>query len=211
MARKEHGYALTQLVLKPDTSRFTMTREGFDVGSRTFCADEDSIQALIPELDRADTEIQWREPSTGNTRSGTYSRMYVASVSDITEGKNGIHEFTVSYLGLIKDQKRVRQTTQTAITTFNGALADDLELTKRLYESAPAVTRVYVTSTKPDYQQLGQSIIPPGWEEYRLVMEVDGIVVPALSSARWVLRERDDNPCGPLYEVRDQYVYDVTR
>lgn len=200
MSRKDQGNALSIPVLKPNTTRFVLTQEGFDTGQRTFTIDENYLERALPELDSADTDIQFQDHL--GTRRGGYRTMYVSGVSDITELANGLREFTITYQGLIQRAKRAYETVQTSVTTVNGGGFS-------FYYSTPSVTLTKVVNAKPDPTDLGTIIVPPGWDKTLKRSTIKGVTFDPPSFAQWIMKERDTRQCGPLFEAREQYTYEV--
>lgn len=212
MARTEYGLSLAIPVLKPGSTVFALTQAGFDTGTRTFQIDEDELPDALPELESADTDLRWTDAARTTVRGGNFGTMYVSSVGNITEGKNGICEYTVSFLGLIKREKRVFETVQSQTIPFRGDVSGNLKY--GFYDSAPVVPLTYVSKTFPDMTQLGKNIIPPGWSEPTPpAIVLDGVTVPSIKSAYWILREREFRHAGgrKLFEIRDQYAYEIVR
>jgi len=210
MARTEHGNNLSIPILEPDSTRFIITRSGFDTGTRTFSVDEDSLEGRLPELDRADTDLVWTD-RTGATLTGTYGTMYVSGISDIVQGKNGICKFTVNYLGLIKPQKRNFETVQTQTTPYKVTVDEGATSYPGGSESVPIVTLVRVVKTAPDKTDLGKNIPPPGWEGFNPIYGYGSVSLPDPVFSGWVLKEREQEKCGTVYQVKEQYVFEIVR
>lgn len=208
MARTDFGNTLAVPVLVPESSTFTITRSGFDTGSRTFSIDKNYLADSLPDLEKADTDIVWRD-RTGATISGTYGTMYVSGVSDITEGRNGICQYTVKYLGLIKSQKQTHETTQTQTTTLY------VSVHNRNYpggsESVPVVTLTRVTKTRPDKKELGKNISPPGWETFNPLTGYGNVAMSPVLFSGWVLSSREEDKSGTIWQVKDQYIFQIIR
>ena len=167
---------------------------------------------MLPNRGMADTSLAYISQSGVTTRGG-YAQMYVDKVSSITEEKNGLVSYTVSYLGLIKTPKPVHLTQGTNISqssdlfTING-----LEVAIQPVESLPTATRVYVTTTQPDFAGYGSKVVPP--ELQQALRDVEGL--PFVSAKQvvfrgWVLTNRNVRQIGPLWEVSDTHNIIVIR
>jgi hypothetical protein len=160
----------------------------------------------------ADTSIAYITQSGVTTRGG-YPSMYVDKVGSITEEKNGLVSYSVSYLGLVKTPKPVHVTQGTNISqssdlfTING-----FDVAIQPVESLPTATRVYVTTTQPDFAGYGSKVVPP--ELQQALKDVEGL--PFVSAKQvvfrgWVLTNRNVRQIGPLWEVTDTHNIIVIR
>ena len=160
----------------------------------------------------ADTSIAYISQSGVTTRGG-YAQMYVDNISSITEDKNGLAKFTVSYLGLVNSPKPVHLTQGTNISQVSGLFKiDGTEFAIQPVESLPTATRVYVTTTQPDFAGYGSKVVPP--ELQQTLRQVEGL--PFVSAQEvafrgWVLTNRDVRQIGPLWEVTDTHNIIVIR
>jgi hypothetical protein len=212
MSYKNQGNNLKGYPVLQAGSNFEISPYGFDAGSRKFIIDESRIPEMLPTRGMADTSIAYISQSGVTTRGG-YAQMYVDKVGSITEEKNGLVSYTVSYLGLIKTPKPVHLTQGTNISqssdlfTING-----LEVAIQPVESLPTATRVYVTTTQPDFAGYGSKVVPP--ELQQTLRQVEGL--PFVSAKQvvfrgWVLTNRDVRQIGPLWEVTDTHNIIVIR
>ena len=212
MSYKNQGNNLKGYPILQAGSSFEISPYGFDAGSRKFIIDESRIPEMLPNRGMADTSIAYISQSGVTTRGG-YAQMYVDKVSSITEEKNGLVSYTVSYLGLIKTPKPVHLTQGTNISqssdlfTING-----FEVAIQPVESLPTATRVYVTTTQPDFAGYGSKVVPP--ELQQTLRQVEGL--PFVSAKQvvfrgWVLTNRDVRQIGPLWEVTDTHNIIVIR
>lgn len=214
MAYKSHGKSITALPMLHPGSNFTITESGFDTGSRKFIVDRNALPNILPARNTADTSIQF---TIGNsiTRRGNYSGMYVSSVSNITEMRNDLAEYTVSYLGLVKPGKvpyTRNGTSFTVIPATGGITIAPSSSVQTGTESLPTLTRTYVTNRQPDPNGLGAI----GAAFFELIAitprHTSGATLggPAVSRG-WILSNREVRTCGPLYEVADTYNYIIQR
>ena len=212
MSYKNQGNNLKGYPVLQAGSSFEISPYGFDSGSRTFVIDQSKIPSILPTRGTADTSISYISQSGVATRGG-YAQMYVDKVGSITEDKNGLARFTVNYLGLVNSPKPVHLTQGTNISqssdlfTING-----LEVAIQPVESLPTATRVYVTTTQPDFAGYGSKIVPP--ELQQTLRAVEGL--PFVSAKQvvfrgWVLTNRDVRQIGPLWEVTDTHNIIVIR
>ena len=212
MSYKNQGNNLKGYPILQAGSSFEISPYGFDAGSRKFIIDESRIPEMLPNRGMADTSIAYISQSGVTTRGG-YAQMYVDKVSSITEEKNGLVSYTVSYLGLIKTPKPVHLTQGTNISqssdlfTING-----FEVAIQPVESLPTATRVYVTTTQPDFAGYGSKVVPP--ELQQTLRQVEGL--PFVSAKQvvfrgWVLTNRDVRQIGPLWEMTDTHNIIVIR
>ena len=212
MSYKNQGNNLKGYPVLQAGSSFEISPYGFDAGSRKFIIDESRIPEMLPNRGMADTSLAYISQSGVTTRGG-YPQMYVDKVGSITEEKNGLVSYTVSYLGLIKTPKPVHLTQGTNISqssdlfTING-----FEVAIQPVESLPTATRVYVTTTQPDFAGYGSKVVPP--ELQQTLRQVEGL--PFVSAKQvvfrgWVLTNRDVRQIGPLWEVTDTHNIIVIR
>ena len=212
MSYKTQGNNLKGYPVLQAGSSFEISPYGFDAGSRKFIIDESRIPEMLPNRGMADTSLAYISQSGVTTRGG-YPQMYVDKVGSITEEKNGLVSYTVSYLGLIKTPKPVHLTQGTNISqssdlfTING-----FEVAIQPVESLPTATRVYVTTTQPDFAGYGSKVVPP--ELQQTLRQVEGL--PFVSAKQvvfrgWVLTNRDVRQIGPLWEVTDTHNIIVIR
>jgi hypothetical protein len=151
MSYKNQGNTLKGYPVLQAGSSFEISAYGFDTGSRTFVIDQSRIPSILPTRGTADTSIPYISQSGVTTRGG-YAQMYVDNISNITEDKNGLAKFTVSYLGLVNSPKPVHLTQGTNISQVSGLFKiDGTEFAIQPVESLPTATRVYVTTTQPDF------------------------------------------------------------
>jgi len=212
MSYKNQGNNLKGFPVLQAGSNFEISPYGFDSGTRKFIIDESKVPEVLPTRGMADTSIAYITQSGVTTRGG-YAQMYVDKVGSITEEKNGLVSYSVSYLGLVKTPKPVHLTQGTNISqssdlfTING-----LEVAIQPVESLPTATRVYVTTTQPDFAGYGSKIVPP--ELQQALRDVEGL--PFVSAKQvvfrgWVLTNRDVRQIGPLWEVTDTHNIVVIR
>ena len=212
MSYKNQGNSLKGFPVLQAGSNFEITPYGFDTGTRKFIIDESRIPEMLPNRGMVDTSLAYISQS-GTTTRGGYAQMYVDKVGSITEEKNGLVSYTVSYLGLIKTPKPVHLTQGTNISqssdlfTING-----LEVAIQPVESLPTATRVYVTTTQPDFAGYGSKVVPP--ELQQALKDVEGL--PFVSAKQvvfrgWVLTNRNVRQIGPLWEVSDTHNIIVIR
>lgn len=212
MSYKNQGNNLKGYPVLQAGSSFEISAYGFDAGSRKFIIDESRIPEMLPNRGMADTSLAYISQS-GVTRRGGYPQMYVDKVGSITEEKNGLVSYTVSYLGLVNTPKPVHLSQGTNISqssdlfTING-----LEVAIQPVESLPTATRVYVTTTQPDFAGYGSKVVPP--ELQQTLRQVEGL--PFVSAKQvvfrgWVLTNRDVRQIGPLWEVTDTHNIIVIR
>ena len=212
MSYKNQGNNLKGYPVLQAGSSFEISPYGFDAGSRKFIVDESRIPEMLPNRGMADTSLAYISQSGVTTRGG-YAQMYVDKVGSITEEKNGLVSYTVSYLGLIKTPKPVHLTQGTNISqssdlfTING-----FDVAIQPVESLPTATRVYVTTTQPDFAGYGSKIVPP--ELQQALRDVEGL--PFVSAKQvvfrgWVLTNRNVRQIGPLWEVSDTHNIIVIR
>lgn len=206
---KTHGQSIQSLPMLLPGSVFAITESGFDTGQREFVVDRSAIPNVLPALDAVDTSISYVDGS-GVIRKGNYASMYVSAISPITEMRMNQVKYTVSYLGLVKPNKRVklRQGTVTNLSedTFlvRGAGGAISSKTGPSLESLPSVTRIYVANKQPDMSGYGRLAVPP--ELIGLTAKIKGgpfePSMPLLYSG-WMLSNRETRQCGPLHEVTD--------
>ena len=212
MSYKNQGNNLKGYPVLQAGSSFEISAYGFDTGTRKFIIDESRIPEMLPNRGMADTSLAYISQSGVTTRGG-YAQMYVDKVGSITEEKNGLVSYTVSYLGLIKTPKPVHLTQGTNISqssdlfTING-----FDVAIQPVESLPTATRVYVTTTQPDFAGYGSKIVPP--ELQQALRDVEGL--PFVSAKQvvfrgWVLTNRNVRQIGPLWEVSDTHNIIVIR
>lgn len=212
MSYKNQGNNLKGFPVLQAGSNFEISPYGFDSGTRKFIIDESKVPEVLPTRGMADTSIAYITQSGVTTRGG-YAQMYVDKVGSITEEKNGLVSYSVSYLGLIKTPKPVHVTQGTNISqssdlfTING-----FDVAIQPVESLPTATRVYVTTTQPDFAGYGSKVVPP--ELQQALRDVEGL--PFVSAKQvvfrgWVLTNRNVRQIGPLWEVTDTHNIIVIR
>jgi hypothetical protein len=212
MSYKNQGNNLKGYPVLQAGSSFEISAYGFDTGTRKFIIDESKVPSILPTRGMSDASIAYISQSGVTTRGG-YAQMYVDKVGSITEEKNGLVSYSVSYLGLINAPKPVHLTQGTNISqssdlfTING-----FEVAIQPVESLPTATRVYVTTTQPDFAGYGSKIVPP--ELQQTLRQVEGL--PFFSAQEvafrgWVLTNRDVRQIGPLWEVTDTHNIIVIR
>jgi len=212
MSYKNQGNNLKGFPVLQAGSNFEISPYGFDSGTRKFIIDESKVPEVLPTRGMADTSIAYISQSGVTTRGG-YPSMYVDKVGSITEEKNGLVSYTVSYLGLVKTPKPVHVTQGTNISqssdlfTING-----FDVAIQPVESLPTATRVYVTTTQPDFAGYGSKVVPP--ELQQALKDVEGL--PFVSAKQvvfrgWVLTNRNVRQIGPLWEVTDTHNIIVIR
>jgi hypothetical protein len=212
MSYKNQGNNLKGFPVLQAGSNFEISPYGFDSGTRKFIIDESKVPEVLPTRGMADTSIAYITQSGVTTRGG-YAQMYVDKVGSITEEKNGLVSYSVSYLGLVKTPKPVHVTQGTNISqssdlfTING-----FDVAIQPVESLPTATRVYVTTTQPDFAGYGSKVVPP--ELQQALKDVEGL--PFVSAKQvvfrgWVLTNRNVRQIGPLWEVTDTHNIIVIR
>ena len=212
MSYKNQGNNLKGFPVLQAGSNFEISPYGFDSGTRKFIIDESKVPEVLPTRGMADTSIAYITQSGVTTRGG-YAQMYVDKIGSITEEKNGLVSYSVSYLGLIKTPKPVHVTQGTNISqssdlfTING-----FDVAIQPVESLPTATRVYVTTTQPDFAGYGSKVVPP--ELQQALRDVEGL--PFVSAKQvvfrgWVLTNRNVRQIGPLWEVTDTHNIIVIR
>jgi len=212
MSYKNQGNNLKGFPVLQAGSNFEISPYGFDSGTRKFIIDESKVPEVLPTRGMADTSIAYITQSGVTTRGG-YAQMYVDKVGSITEEKNGLVSYSVSYLGLVKTPKPVHVTQGTNISqssdlfTING-----FDVAIQPVESLPTATRVYVTTTQPDFAGYGSKVVPP--ELQQALRDVEGL--PFVSAKQvvfrgWVLTNRNVRQIGPLWEVTDTHNIIVIR
>jgi len=212
MSYKNQGNNLKGFPVLQAGSNFEISPYGFDTGTRKFIIDESKVPEILPTRGMADTSIAYITQSGVTTRGG-YAQMYVDKVGSITEEKNGLVSYSVSYLGLVKTPKPVHVTQGTNISqssdlfTING-----FDVAIQPVESLPTATRVYVTTTQPDFAGYGSKVVPP--ELQQALKDVEGL--PFVSAKQvvfrgWVLTNRNVRQIGPLWEVTDTHNIIVIR
>jgi len=212
MSYKNQGNNLKGYPVLQAGSNFEISQYGFDTGTRKFIIDESKVPEILPTRGMADTSIAYITQSGVTTRGG-YAQMYVDKVGSITEEKNGLVSYSVSYLGLVKTPKPVHVTQGTNISqssdlfTING-----FDVAIQPVESLPTATRVYVTTTQPDFAGYGSKVVPP--ELQQALKDVEGL--PFVSAKQvvfrgWVLTNRNVRQIGPLWEVTDTHNIIVIR
>jgi len=212
MSYKNQGNNLKGYPVLQAGSSFDISAYGFDTGTRKFIIDESKVPSILPTRGTADTSIAYISQSGVTTRGG-YAQMYVDNVSSITEEKNGLVSYSVSYLGLVNSPKPVHLTQGTNISQVSGLFKiDGTEFAIQPVESLPTATRVYVTTTQPDFAGYGSKIVPP--ELQQTLRQVQGL--PFFSAQEvafrgWVLTNRDVRQIGPLWEVTDTHNIIVIR
>jgi len=212
MSYKNQGNNLKGFPVLQAGSSFEISAYGFDTGTRKFIIDESKVPSILPTRGTADTSIAYISQSGVTTRGG-YAQMYVDNVSSITEEKNGLVSYSVSYLGLVNSPKPVHLTQGTNISQVSGLFKiDGTEFAIQPVESLPTATRVYVTTTQPDFAGYGSKIVPP--ELQQTLRQVQGL--PFFSAQEvafrgWVLTNRDVRQIGPLWEVTDTHNIIVIR
>jgi len=212
MSYKNQGNNLKGYPVLQAGSSFEISAYGFDTGTRKFIIDESKVPSILPTRGTADTSIAYISQSGVTTRGG-YAQMYVDNVSSITEEKNGLVSYSVSYLGLVNSPKPVHLTQGTNISQVSGLFKiDGTEFAIQPVESLPTATRVYVTTTQPDFAGYGSKIVPP--ELQQTLRQVQGL--PFFSAQEvafrgWVLTNRDVRQIGPLWEVTDTHNIIVIR
>ena len=212
MSYKNQGKNLKGFPVLQAGSSFDISAYGFDTGTRKFIIDESKVPSILPTRGTADTSIAYIIQSGVTTRGG-YAQMYVDNVSSITEEKNGLVSYSVSYLGLVNSPKPVHLTQGTNISQVSGLFKiDGTEFAIQPVESLPTATRVYVTTTQPDFAGYGSKIVPP--ELQQTLRQVQGL--PFFSAQEvafrgWVLTNRDVRQIGPLWEVTDTHNIIVIR
>jgi hypothetical protein len=212
MSYKNQGNNLKGFPVLQAGSNFEISPYGFDTGTRKFIIDESKVPEVLPTRGMADTSIAYITQSGVTTRGG-YPFMYVDKVGSITEEKNGLVSYSVSYLGLVKTPKPVHVTQGTNISqssdlfTING-----FDVAIQPVESLPTATRVYVTTTQPDFAGYGSKVVPP--ELQQALKDVEGL--PFVSAKQvvfrgWVLTNRNVRQIGPLWAVTDTHNIIVIR
>jgi len=212
MSYKNQGNNLKGFPVLQAGSNFEISPYGFDSGTRKFIIDESKVPDILPTRGMSDTSIAYITQSGVTTRGG-YAQMYVDKVGSITEEKNGLVSYSVSYLGLVKTPKPVHVTQGTNISqssdlfTING-----FDVAIQPVESLPTATRVYVTTTQPDFAGYGSKVVPP--ELQQALKDVEGL--PFVSAKQvvfrgWVLTNRNVRQIGPLWEVTDTHNIIVIR
>jgi hypothetical protein len=107
----------------------------------------------------------------------------------------------------------VHLTQGTNISQVSGLFKiDGTEFAIQPVESLPTATRVYVTTTQPDFAGYGSKVVPP--ELQQTLRQVEGL--PFFSAQEvafrgWVLTNRDVRQIGPLWEVTDTHNIIVIR
>lgn len=208
MGRTEIGFSLHNPVLKHGSSRFTQTQAGFDTGERTFVVDREHLERSLPELETPDSQLTWG--AVDNFKRGIYRGMFVSSVGDITELGNNLCEYTVKFLGLIKAGKRPYTTEQASNTSAINMLIIG-EKGFASVDTTPIVSVVAVSDVRPNVQDLGTNLVPPGYPALLPPQSLGGISIRASAFEAWVLRERDTRKAGTLYETQSQFVYERVR
>ena len=56
-----------------------------------------------------------------------------------------------------------------------------------------------------------KNIPPPGWEGFNPIYGYGSVSLPDPVFSGWVLKEREQEKCGTVYQVKEQYVFEIVR